>query len=35
VIDHDQPGVDLPLVTAGGPDHNGQIFPAEEVVAEF
>ena len=35
VIDHDKPGVDLLLVTARGSDHNGQIFPAEEVVAEF
>jgi len=32
---HDQPGVDLLLVTAGGPDAWGNVFPSEEAVAEF
>lgn len=35
VDDHDKPGVDLLLVTAGGPDANGDMFPGEEAVAEF
>jgi hypothetical protein len=32
---HDRPGVDLLLISAGGPDPNGNIFPAEEAVADF
>jgi hypothetical protein len=32
---HDQPSVDCLLVTAGGPDADGVIFPAEEPVAAF
>jgi hypothetical protein len=32
---HDKPGVDLLLITASGPDANGQIYPAEEGFAEF
>ncbi len=32
---HDQSGVDLLLMTAGAPDANGNIFPAEEVLANF
>ncbi len=35
VDSHDKPGVDLLLVTAGGPDANGNVFPAEEAVANF
>jgi hypothetical protein len=35
VDSHDQPGVDLLLVTAGGPDANGSVFPVEEAVADF
>jgi hypothetical protein len=35
VDSHDRPGVDLLLVTAGGPDTNGNIFPVEEAVAHF
>lgn len=32
---HDQDGVDLLLVTAGGPDVDGNMFPSEERVADF
>lgn len=32
---HDQPGVDLLVITAGGPDVKGNVFPAEEAVARF
>jgi hypothetical protein len=32
---HDKPGVDQLLITAGGPDSKGNIFPAEEAVAAF
>jgi hypothetical protein len=32
---HDQPGVDILLITAGGPDQHGNIFPAEEAAAAF
>jgi hypothetical protein len=32
---HDQPDVDLLLITAGGPDARGNMFPAEEAVAGF
>lgn len=32
---HDKPGVDHLLITAGGPDAKGNIFPAEEAVAAF
>jgi hypothetical protein len=32
---HDQVGVDILLITAGAPDQHGQIFPAEEAVANF
>ena len=35
VDDHDQPGVDILLITAGGPDQNGLVFPAEEGLARF
>lgn len=35
VDNHDQPGVDLLLVTAGGPDANGNVFPVEEAIADF
>jgi hypothetical protein len=35
VTEHDQPGVDLLLVTAGGPDANGNVFPVEEAVIDF
>lgn len=32
---HDKPGVDFLLITAGGPDQHGLIYPAEEAVANF
>lgn len=32
---HDRPGVDVLLVTAGGPDSAGNVFPAEEVLVSF
>jgi hypothetical protein len=32
---HDKPGVEVLLVTAGGPDRNGNIYPAEEGLANF
>jgi hypothetical protein len=32
---HDQRGVDLLLITAGGPDDRGNAYPAEEAVARF
>lgn len=32
---HDKPGVDFLLITAGGPDQHGLIYPAEEAVASF
>jgi hypothetical protein len=35
VDSHDKPGVDLLLVTAGGPDARGNVFPAEEAIANF
>lgn len=35
VDQHDQPGVDKLLITAGAPDHRGRIFPAEEATASF
>jgi hypothetical protein len=35
VDSHDKPGVDFLLITAGAPDHRGNIFPAEEAVAHF
>jgi hypothetical protein len=35
VDQHDQPGVDILLITAGAPDQRGQIFPAEEAIASF
>jgi hypothetical protein len=35
VDSHDKPGVDVLLITAGGPDATGNVFPAEEVVADF
>jgi hypothetical protein len=33
--DHDQPGVDILLITAGAPDQRGEIYPAEEAIANF
>jgi hypothetical protein len=35
VDDHDKPGVDILLISAGAPDGTGTIFPAEEALAEF
>jgi hypothetical protein len=35
VDQHDKVGVDILLITSGGPDQNGQIFPAEEAIAGF
>jgi hypothetical protein len=35
VDSHDKPGVDLLLLTAGGPDANGNVFPAEEALSSF
>ena len=35
ISEHDQPGVDLLLMTAGGPDAHGNVFPVEEAVMEF
>jgi hypothetical protein len=35
VDSHDKPGVNHLLITAGGPDSRGNIFPAEETVAAF
>jgi hypothetical protein len=35
VDSHDKPGVDLLVITAGGPDLRGMIFPAEGVLATF
>jgi hypothetical protein len=35
VDQHDQAGVDILLITSGGPDQHGQIFPAEEAIASF
>jgi hypothetical protein len=35
VRSHDKPGVNLLLITVGGPNANGDIFPAEEAMAEF
>ena len=35
VDDHDQPGVDLLLITAGGPDQRGNVFPVEEALFQF
>jgi hypothetical protein len=35
VDDHDQPGVDVLLITAGAPDQHGEIYPAEEALASF
>jgi hypothetical protein len=35
VDDHDQPGVDILLITSGGPDQSGLVFPAEEALAHF
>jgi hypothetical protein len=32
---HDKAGVDLLLITAGGPDASGIVFPAEEAFASF
>lgn len=32
---HDKEGVDLLLITAGGPDASGIVFPAEEAFAKF
>jgi hypothetical protein len=32
---HDKPGVDLLVITAGGPDVRGNLFPAEEALARF
>jgi hypothetical protein len=32
---HDQPGVDVLLITAGAPDRNGDIFPSEAALAQF
>jgi hypothetical protein len=35
VDDHDRPGVDVLLITAGGPNVHGNVFPAEETVGDF
>lgn len=35
VRSHDEPGVNLLLITVGGPDRNGNMFPAEEALANF
>jgi hypothetical protein len=35
VRSHDQPGVNLLLITVCGPDANGNMFPAEEAMADF
>jgi hypothetical protein len=35
VTDHDKAGVDILLMTAGGPDQHGMVYPAEEAVAKF
>jgi hypothetical protein len=35
VTQHDKPGVEQLLITAGGPDKNGIIYTAEEVLAVF
>jgi hypothetical protein len=35
VDNHDQPGVDLLVITAGGPNANGNVFPVEEAIAQF
>jgi hypothetical protein len=35
VDSHDQAGVDVLLVTAGGPDADGNVFPSEEAAANF
>jgi hypothetical protein len=35
VRSHDKPGVNLLLITVGGPDANGDMFPAEEAMADF
>jgi len=35
VDSHDKPGVDLLLLSAGAPDDNGNVFPAEEALTSF
>lgn len=35
VDDHDQPGVDVLIITAGAPDGRGNVYPAEEALAVF
>ncbi len=35
VDEHDKQGVDVLLVTAGGPDSHGNVFPAEELLVNF
>lgn len=35
VDSHDKPGVDLLLITAGGPDQRGNMFPVEEALFDF
>lgn len=35
INDHDQPGVDVLLVSVGAPNRHGQVFPSDEAVARF
>jgi hypothetical protein len=35
VDEHDKQGVDVLLVSAGGPDSHGNVFPAEELLVNF
>jgi hypothetical protein len=35
VADHDKEGVDTLLITSGGPDRQGVLHPAEQVVSDF
>jgi hypothetical protein len=35
VDEHDRAGVDILLITAAAPDQRGDIYPAEEVIANF
>ena len=35
VNEHDQPGVDILLITAAAPDQRGDVYPAEEAIANF
>jgi hypothetical protein len=32
---HDKPGVDTLLITSGGPDRNGIMYPLEQMISDF